>query len=154
MIDGLTVPLRWRSLSTALEVVLLIAFGVSLAHWTWTIVAPWPVAESPLNDRVGAERRIPAVRRNLFGMAEEGRGPAADVARVSNIRLLGVISLGTAGSGRAILALESGKPKTVEAGAPIAPGYVLKEVHADQVLISRAGNIEWLKLDRRGPVKK
>ena len=49
--------------------------------------------------------------------------------------------------------LETGKPKTVEAGSQVVPGLVLKEVHADYVLVARNGSIERMKLDRRSATR-
>jgi hypothetical protein len=45
--------------------------------------------------------------------------------------------------------LESGRPKTVEAGSQIVPDLVLKEVHSEYVLIARGGIVERMKLGRR-----
>ena len=73
----------------------------------------------------------------------------AEASPASGIKLLGVLSRGAAGAGRAIFALDTGKPKTVEAGSQIVGGFVLKEVHADYVLVARNGLIERMKLDRR-----
>ena len=56
-------------------------------------------------------------------------------------------------NGARIETLETGKPKTVEAGSQIVPGYVLKEVHSDHVLVTRDGAVERLKLDRHATVK-
>ena len=132
-----------------LEFALYIALGVSLAHWTWVAVAPRTLAASALGKQ-GTELSVPEIRRNLFGAAQAGKGsPVADASPASKIRLLGVLSRGSAGAGRAIFALEAGRPRTVEAGTQIVPGYVLKEVRSDHVLVARDGVIERLKLDRR-----
>jgi type II secretory pathway component PulC len=137
------------------ELALIVALGVSLAHWTWAMVAPGAVAAPAPVNTPGSEGPVPAIRRNLFGVAQAGKGsPVTDASPASGIRLLGVLSRGATGSGRAIFALETGKPKTVEAGSQIVPGHVLKEVYSDYVLVARNGVIERLKLERRSAVTK
>ena len=150
MIDRLRNWFRRGAWSVMLEFALIVALGVSLAHWTWVLLAPRAVAESAIANPSAAERSVPAIRRNLFGAAQAGKGsPVVDASPASRIRLLGVLSRGTAGSGRAIFALKTGKPKTVAAGAQILQGFVLKEVHADHVLVARDGALERIRLDRR-----
>ncbi len=137
-----------------LEFVLLAALSISLAHWTWAVLAPRPIAASSLTGQFLAQRTASTIKRNLFGAAQEGKAAAVvDASPTSRIRLLGILSRGTVGGGRAIFALESGKPKTVEAGSQIVPGLVLKEVHTDNVLVARGGLIERMKLDRRTVTK-
>ena len=155
MIERFRNWLRRGAWPVLLELALVIALGASLAHWTWVALAPRAVAASALDDPAGAGRAaVPAIKRNLFGVAQAGKGSGvADASPTSRIRLLGVLSRGGAGTGRAIFALETGKPKTVEAGSQIVQGYVLREVQADHVLVARDGVIERLKLDRRTAAK-
>ncbi len=137
----------WISL---LEIALIAALGISLAHWTWVFLTPRAIAASAVAAQLEAQRAAPSLKRNLFGVAQEGKTtPVADASPASGIRLLGILSRGAKGGGRAIFTLENGKPKTVESGSQIATGLVLKEVHADHVLIARNGSIERMKLDRR-----
>lgn len=119
------------------------------------MLAPRPVAASSLAGQFEAQRTAATLKRNLFGSVQEGK-PAAvvDASPTSSIKLLGILSRGAAGDGRAIFALESGRPKTVEAGSQVAPGLLLKEVHSDHVLIARGGLVERVKLDRRAAAKK
>jgi len=154
MMDRLKGWMQSGAWSLLLELALFIALGASLAHWTWVAMAPRTLAASALGDQ-GAAPAVPVIRRNLFGAAQAGTGaPVAEAAPSSKIRLLGVLSRGPAGKGRAIFVLETGKPKTVEAGTQIVPGYVLKEVQPDHVLIARDGVVERLTLDRRIAAKK
>ena len=140
--------------SPLLELALIAALGISLAHWTWIALAPRAVAASVLSGQPEGERLNPSLKRNLFGVAPEGKAnPVAEASPASGMKLLGVLSRGVAGAGRAIFALDTGKPKTVEAGSQIAGGLVLKEVHSDYVLIARNGSIERMKLDRRAAAK-
>jgi len=133
-----------------LEIALIAALGISLAHWTWVLLTPRAIAASTLAGSPEAQRVALSLKRNLFGVAQEERmAPVADASPTSGIRLLGILSRGVEAGGRAIFALETGRPKAVESGSQIAPGLVLKEVHADHVLVARNGSIERMKLDRR-----
>jgi len=137
-----------------LELMLIAALGISLAHWTWVALAPRAVAASALSSQPATQRFSAAVKRDLFGVAQEGKAtPVFEASPASRIRLLGVLSRGVAGAGRAIFALDAGKPKAVEAGSQIVHGFVLKEVHSDYVLVARNGSIERMKLDRRVATK-
>ena len=146
----------WRGgWSPLLELLLIAALGISLAHWTWVALTPRAVAASALGMHLDAQRAAPTVKRNLFGAAQGDKAAPAvvDASPTSRIKLLGIMSRGVVGSGRAIFALETGKPKTVEAGAQIVPGLELREVHADHVLVARSGLIERMRLDRRGATR-
>ena len=132
-----------------LEIALVAALGISLAHWTWIVLTPRAIAVSSLAGQPEAQRASPSIKRNLFGVAQEGKAAlAADASPTSGVRLLGILSRGAKGGGRAIFVLENGKPKTVESSSQIAPGRVLKELHADHVLVARNGSIERMKLER------
>jgi len=138
-----------------LDLLLIAALGISLAHWTWVALTPRAIAASALTGQLEAQRASTIAKRNLFGMAQgEKASPVVDAPPSSGIRLLGIISRGVAGGGRAIFALETGKPKTVEAGAQVVPGLLLKEVHSDHVLVARSGLIERMRLDRRAVTKQ
>lgn len=137
-----------------LELLLIAVLGISLAHWTWVVLAPRTIAASSLATQFEAQPGAPQVKRNLFGVVQEGKASAVvDASPTSRIKLLGILSHGVAGGGRAIFALETGKPKTVEAGSQVVPGLVLQEVHSDYVLVARSGLVERMKLDRRGVTK-
>ena len=140
--------------SVILELILFAMLGISFAHWTWVAVTPGAIAASTLVNRLEAESIAPMAKRNLFGVAQEGKMAAvADASPTSRIKLLGVVSRGVEGKGRAIFALETGKSKIVEAGWQIEPGFVLKEVHSDHVIVARNGLNERIKLNRRADAK-
>lgn len=137
-----------------LELLLIVALGISLAHWTWIAFTPRAIGAPALAGQLEAQRGAPAIKRNLFGAAQEAKAsPVVDAAPSSRIRLLGVMARDNKGGGRAIFALETGKPTTVEAGSQIAPGLVLREVHPDHVLVARSGALERMRLDRRGAIR-
>jgi type II secretory pathway component PulC len=137
--------------SAILELVLTASLGVGLAHWTWVAVSPRAVAASALQNQPDEERIAATVsKRNLFGAVQEGKAaPVVEASSASPVKLLGVIANGVSGAGRAIFMLESGRPKTVEAGWQVEPGFVLKEVYPDYVIVSRNGALERIRLNRR-----
>ena len=137
-----------------LELLLIAALGISLAHWTWIALTPRAIGASALAGPLEAQRSGPVLKRNLFGVAQAGKTqPVVDASPASRIKLLGVMARDVMGGGRAIFALETGKPKTVEAGSQIVPGLVLREVHSDYVLVARSGSLERMKLDRRSATR-
>jgi general secretion pathway protein C len=126
-----------------LDLALVAAIAASLAHWTWVALTPRASAAPAVTKRTD----LPAaatVKPHLFG-----QGTAADAAFGSKLRLVGVLSPGVQGAGRAIFALENGKSTTVATGETITSGLVLREVHPDHVLVSHNGAIERFRLDRR-----
>ena len=136
------------------ELALIAALGVTLAHWTWVALTPRAIASPGVAGELETQRAAPMLKRNLFGVAQEGKAAAVvDASPTSRIKLLGIISSGALAGGRAIFVLETGKPKTVEAGSQVVPGLVLKEVHADYVLVARGGSIERMRLDRRSTTR-
>lgn len=133
-----------------LELALVAALAVTLAHWTWVALTPPATAAAAVPVEVENLRPGAIVQRHLFGVAREGmadgEGSASSALR---LKVLGVFARGKPGAGRAIVALEDGKPATVTAGESIAAGIVLQEVHADFVLVNRAGVVERINLERR-----
>ncbi len=156
MMARLDIWLRQGGVSAILEFFLIALLGIALAHWTWVAMSPRTIAVSELQSQAGEARAASAViKRNLFGSAQDGKPAAvADAPSSSSMKLLGVIAREGKGGGRAILALDSGKVREVEAGWQISPGLVLKEVHADHVIIARNGVPERIRLNRRAASTK
>lgn len=147
---------RQDGMATILEFVLVALLGIALAYWTWVAFSPRPVAVSAFHGAEGDARApVAPVKRDLFGAAQDGSASAiADAPPSSSIKVLGVIARTGRGKGRAILALDSGKVKEVEAGWQISPGLVLKEVHPDHVIVARNGVPERIRLNRRAAPAK
>jgi general secretion pathway protein C len=140
---------RWPDL---LEFALLAVLAVALAQWTWIALTPRPVAASAHSALPGASAAGHAdasVKRHLFGAGTPGLLLQQGAAPASSLRLLGVVSPGTAGKGRAIFALDRGARKVANVGETLSAGVVLKEVHADHVVVTRDGAVERIVLDRR-----
>ena len=132
----------------ALELVLVAALAISLAHWTWVAVSPVVVAAPSSSAGTDAARPEQIASQNLFGAASAGAATSARSAS-AGITLLGVFSGRRAGEGRAILVRQGGRPATVAAGESIAEGIMLREVHPDYVIILRDGVPERVDLERR-----
>lgn len=126
-----------------LDLALIAAIAATLAHWTWVALTPRASAAPAVTKRTDMPAAA-TVKPHLFG-----QGAAADGAFGSKLRLVGVLSPGAQGGGRAIFALENGKSTTVATGGTITSGVVLREVHPDHVLVSHNGAIERFRLDRR-----
>jgi len=139
--------LQGGALYFLLDLVLIAALGVSLAHWTWIFAAPKPLAAA--SGRAQADSGISqhAAARHLFGVAQGAAVPLATGS--AKLRLVGVASPGARAGGRAIFALESGKSRTAGAGEAVLPGMILKEIHPDHVLVERDGLMERFGLERR-----
>jgi len=137
---------RWAGL---LEIALLAALAVALAQWTWIAFTPRPVADSALTGAGEVRHADGPVTRHLFGAGTAGPLLQQEAAPRSSFRLLGVISPGTAGKGRAIFAAESGGRRVVSVGEALSPGVVLKEVQPDHIVVTREGVIERIGLERR-----
>jgi general secretion pathway protein C len=118
----------------ALTACAIALFGLVLAYWSVTWLAPAPVARLP----------APAAATNLgaaaglFGTAAE-RGVAAGAGSQVLLRLVGVVAASAKKRGYAIMQMENGQTATVRVGETPAPGVVLAEVHANHVVLERNG---------------
>jgi len=134
--NALQQPLRAGFVALALDLALIAALAVAAAYCTWVLLAPRAKAAPAL----GAESRVqeaaaPAARR-LFA------AQAPQAAASSAVRLVGVVA-----PGRAVFT-ENGRPRTAAVGESVGE-LVLREVHADYVVVSRGGALERLSLERR-----
>jgi len=136
--DSLRHPLSARFAAVALDLALIAALAVAAAYCTWVLLAPRAKAAPALGVEARAvESASPAARR-LFGAAH-----APQTAASGAVRLVGVIAPGRA------LFIENGRPRSVAAGDSVGE-LVVREVHADHVVVSRGGALERLALERRG----
>lgn len=119
-----------------LELALAAAAAALLAHWTWLALTPRAVGASSLEPRALAPAT--PVRAHLFGASG-----IAETASGSKLKLVGL-----AAPSHAVFSLD-GKARSASVGESIAPGFVLREVHADYVVVSNNGTLERVKLERR-----
>lgn len=108
-----------------------------------------PVATLPSAGRSDA----PLASWHLFGNAAPAADPRAlaEAAPDTSLRLVlrGIFAQDDPKAGHAIVADENGVEQTYRVGAEVAPGVVVDAVHADRVMLSRAGALETLRLPRR-----
>ena len=115
----------------------LAAAAALLAHWTWLALTPRAVGVSSLKPQ--ADARAVAVKPHLFGASG-----VAETASGSKLKLVGL-----AAPSHAVFSLDGGKTRSASVGETIASGLVLREVHADHVVVSNNGALESVKLERR-----
>jgi len=119
-----------------LELALAAAAAALLAHWTWLALTPRAVGASSLQPQALAPA-IP-VKPHLFG--------ASGIAETTSGAKLKLVGL--AAPSHAVFMLD-GKARSASVGETISPGFVLREVHADHVVVSSNGSLESVKLERR-----
>jgi general secretion pathway protein C len=120
--------------------VMLLALGAQLAHWTWALFAPSaPIATaSPAQtDLAGAGSGIASA--HLFGVSSQPlAAPSHDGAGL-NIQLKGVFASVGRRPSYAIVNSGGKTDLTVRAGDEIQPGIILKSVYPRHVVLSREG---------------
>lgn len=121
--NGMTV--FWRILGALL-------LGVLLARWSWTLFAPHAEVTAAIS-----EHGVAAEAARLFGVADSAV-PVTEVLAWPNVQLLGVFAAGTGKASFAVFDLD-GKQVGVALGENLVSGIKLAEVHADHVLLERAG---------------
>lgn len=137
--------LAQTALVSAISIVALMLLALVLAYWTWAWMAPRP--EPRLQASLQASTRLSAAG-TLFGVVQQGRD--ANVVTGLAISLLGVVAGVGGEQGYALIRLDANKTVSVPAGADIAPGIRLVQVHADHVIVERNGLREILAWPERG----
>ena len=128
--------LRAGFVPLALDLALVAALAVAAAWCTWVLLAPRAKAAPALMEGRVADSVPPAARRLFAGAA------APQAASAGPVRLVGVIA-----PGRALFS-ENGRPRAAAVGESVGE-LVVREVHADHVVVSRRGALERLSLERR-----
>ena len=129
------------SLYLVVDLVLVVALALVSAYWTWQLIAPRVVAAPSFSATPAAADAGALARRHLFGSGGEN---AAVETRSGAVRLLGVAS-----PGRALIAVGGERARAYVPGESLTAGLVLREVHADHVVVARDGVLERITLDRR-----
>src|SRR3990172_423928 len=86
---------------SSLEIALVAALAISLAHWTWVAATPRAIAASALAGQQEGQPPGPGGGGHLWGGALEGARRVADAG--GGLALLGVFSGRRPDAGRAIL---------------------------------------------------
>ncbi len=117
--------------------------GVLLARWSWILFAPHATATASISGQVVS---VEAAR--LFGVAVVA-APAAsaiEVAALPNVQLAGLFAANAGKTSFAVLIVD-GKQLGVALGDEVSNGLKLVEVHADHVILERAGVQHRVNLD-------
>jgi hypothetical protein len=130
-----------------LELALVAALGVALAHLTWLALTPRTAGTPSALGESAQSQSATLVARQVFGAAGGGSTAKRGVA-ATGLVLLGVFSSPDPGAGRAILRVQGSRPAVIAAGEQIADGVELHEVHADHVIVLRQGTPERIDLER------
>jgi general secretion pathway protein C len=131
------------SLATIAALALL---GLVLAYWIWAWLAPRAEPRAPAAQGVVQPGGSAEAANGLFGASQRDRsGAAAGIAA----RLLGVVAASGSLRGYALLRLDATKTVAVLQGEEIEPGLRLAEVHADYIVLDRAGAREKLPLPEK-----
>jgi len=134
-------PFSWRGLSALI-------LGVLLAKWFWILFAPHAIYTAAMPERAAG---VEAGR--LFGVTQSAVSDTRGVA-LPNVQLLGVFAANAGKPGFAILKLDDKRQVGVADGEEVATGTRLAAVHADYVLLERAGVQQRVNLENKYPVSQ
>lgn len=138
----MTTPYSQR-IATALTMLIIIALGLQLSWWSWHFIAP-AVTSDASSASTGAGFEPPADykkrARQLFGGDGSTEVASMDAAYVaSDISLKGVFAVDGKTLSAAVVNL-GGKDQVVVLNQALSNGAKLTEVHAEYIMISRAGS--------------
>lgn len=138
--------LAQTSIAVAMDASALTLLGFVLAYWTWAWFAPTPLSQAMETSEPAGHL---AAAAHLFGEASGD----THVGRSSGlaIKLLGVMAATPAGSGYALLQLDTKETQLVRAGEDLAPGIRVESVLPEQVILQRNGAREALAWPRSVP---
>lgn len=151
---------RW--LPPALNLLLVAAIAMTLAHLAWSLVptpatARWQPA--PVQATAPASSRGPVsidalLAAQLFGLYQ-AEPVATDLNNAPetrlNLTLLGILAGRGEGDSRALIADGSGEEKPYAIGDDIARGVTLQAIYPDRVVLLRNGQAETLRLNKDQP---
>jgi general secretion pathway protein C len=146
-----------RRIANIVTLLLLLMLAAVLAQLTWKLLpvddGAVPVITPVQAHKAQAQRSWEIARWHLFGISpDEGRDPRVAVESLPettlNLMLRGVVASRNEGESGAII----GAPNAIEiyypVGAKLPGGAVLREIHADRVILERAGRFETLRLPK------
>ena len=129
-------PFSWRGLSA-------IILGVLLAKWLWVLFAPPAIYTAAVPERAAGQEA-----GQLFGVALVTEAASQGVA-LPNVQLLGVFAANAGKPGFAVLKLDNSRQMGIAEGEQVAAGTRLTEVHADHVVLERAGVQQRVNLENK-----
>lgn len=130
-------PFSWRGVSALI-------LGVLLAKWFWILFAPQTsfTATQP-------QRAAGMEAGQLFGVTTSNEATAAHGVALPNVQLLGVFAASAGKRGFAVLKLDDKSQTGVAEGEEVATGTRLVAVHADHVILERAGVRQRVNLENK-----
>ncbi|HUR41304.1 MAG TPA: type II secretion system protein GspC [Verrucomicrobiae bacterium] len=151
-----------RFLPGLLAMVFALLLGRALADLVWALVptpesARWrPPPAQAAPPRAQATDIDAIANASLFGRAvasTEATDSLLDAPEtVLNMTLLGVWADDDEdGQSRALIALQGGEEKSFAIGDDVTRGVTLQAIFPDRVILSRAGRLETLRLERNAP---
>ncbi len=140
---------QWSSrVVTALALVWL---AVVLAQWTWRLVPePPPEPGPPVPAQTSASPPTPRWAETINAAALWGRPAITDGTQAQDTRLPLTLRGVLAGAGLAMISASGQAERVYHVGDDLPGGARLRAVHADHVLLERAGVLERLSLPKRG----
>jgi len=143
-----------------LALVLVLAY--QFARWTWLVVPPPPSQGMPAEIFGAAKPAMPSgqvaqpaadlAQLHIFGLADalEAQPVVAQPIQETPLKLelRGVLASNDAATARAIIADEQRKEESYKLEAPLPGGAVLKEIHADHIVLSRNNRMETLRMPK------
>ena len=153
-----------RRLAQVVNVLLVLLLAAVLAELTWKLVPAPPPQAPPLRAPGGATQVAAApspaapgggiASLHLFGDRAAPPAPTVRPVEVPETRLQlvlrGVFASADPAAAGAIIAERNGKESFYGIGDQLPGGAVLKEVHADHIVLLRGGRLETLRMPREG----
>jgi len=165
---------RWQGMNPAhlagwvtLALVLLLAYALARLTWTLLVPAATVLPQTTLDPFSGVDVRESSsapvaddlarvAGLHLFGQAEAGPGGSAPVPEDTpdtrlSLSLKGVVADTAQRRSMALIADEQGNEQHYILGAELPGGATLEQIHADRVVLRRAGRFEQMRLPRDAP---
>lgn len=146
-------------LRAAIQLLLVIALALALARLLWSLVPvpesarwrPAPVTPQASGHPAGANIDT-IIAARLFGVYQpQASNLAAAPDTRLNLTLVGIFAGSHDKDSRALIAQQNGEEQPYALGAEIVGGVSLQAIFPDRVILSRAGQLETLRLDKDKP---
>ncbi|MDT0498333.1 type II secretion system protein GspC [Algiphilus sp. W345] len=146
-------------LPAAVSAVLALVLGVQLAHLVWAFVPvpTWTPPPVTVDRKDSASKTVDLdliVSAALFGRYEVPKTRAAieDAPDTRlNLKLIGILANTDTHGSRALIESSDGQEKPYAINDDIDRGVSLQAIFPDRVILSRAGQLETLRLDKDKP---
>lgn len=154
-----------RRLPGLAELLLTVLLAQATASLVWKLV-PTSTTGAWRAPQLGAATANPAAAQgpqvqliassHLFGEYQAPADPVlTELSSAPDTRLdltlLGILSATTERGSRALISASSGEEKPYAIGDDVARGVSLQAIFSDRVILSRAGQLETLRLDKNAP---